>query len=730
MSGAQHNETRDVSGAVAQSETMRDVIFNLAPPEPPPAARQFPRTDRRYTNRLAELREVDRVVEDVVRRGRGARYLLIGPEGIGKSALMAEIGARSRADFDESLHLDLAEVRDREGSADYAQALRRLLFALHDRTAEGLTDVARLRRRFQDITGGRSLLLFLDDVADREELALFTPGEGRCLLVAACRPGFVGAALEQRDGAEVIELGALRTHDGLRLLREYSAVDTLMREPDEAGSAEELVALCGGLPLALRVAATHLDRRPELTIGDLVDAVRARVFAEPGTPSAQAVIELGLARLSARETELIARAAEHPGRFFPPELGTALMGPDGPDLIDGLVETGVLRPTGASGYSIAELARQTVRSGPVRDPGRVAADRAAILRFFGVGHRLADLYGNGERFRLADVMEADESTVAPADYPQPFATPAEAGDWQDRHLGHTPGLMRSAVDIGRPAAALLLADHTWPAHYNRRRLAAGTAVYGYAVRLARTLGHQHALARCLTYLARLHLELEDRDRAAELLREADAAADASGEPLNHAVVLEARGLLYGRGASPDRTAAREALAASRAIHRERGRARGDVLQTYQLAEEHRRAGEPDRALEELRDAEARAERRLTELDRADDPRRSEHLVHDWKLIQGRVQLALARVLDAQGRAEEAERRAEAARRVFDDAGQPVREARALRLLAEIAERRGDTEYCRALRIRTQRLFAHYHLDDDAAEVHRRIPPRPASGPTG
>ncbi|WP_026125696.1 NB-ARC domain-containing protein, partial [Nocardiopsis gilva] len=256
MSGAQHNETRDVSGAVAQSETMRDFIVNMPPPEPPPVPRQFPPTDRRYTNRLTELRGVDRVVEDVVRRGRGACYLLMGPEGIGKTALMAEIGARSRAEFDESLHLDLAEVRDREGNADYAEALRRLLASLHDLTAKGMTDVDALGRRFRDITGGRRLLLFLDDVADREDVAIFTPGEGPHLMVAACRPGFVGAAAEQRDGAEVIELGRLRDRDGLRLLREYSAVDALMRDPNEGDSAEQLVDLCGGLPLALRMAAT------------------------------------------------------------------------------------------------------------------------------------------------------------------------------------------------------------------------------------------------------------------------------------------------------------------------------------------------------------------------------------------------------------------------------------------------------------------------------------------
>ncbi|WP_415840239.1 NB-ARC domain-containing protein [Nocardiopsis gilva] len=675
---------------------------------------------------------MDRVVEDVVRRGRGACYLLMGPEGIGKTALMAEIGARSRAEFDESLHLDLAEVRDREGNADYAEALRRLLASLHDLTAKGMTDVDALGRRFRDITGGRRLLLFLDDVADREDVAIFTPGEGPHLMVAACRPGFVGAAAEQRDGAEVIELGRLRDRDGLRLLREYSAVDALMRDPNEGDSAEQLVDLCGGLPLALRMAATHLDRRPELTIGSLVDAVRARVFAEPGIPSAQAVIDLGLSGLSAREAELIAKAAEHPGRFFPAELGTALMGPDGPDLVAGLLEAGVLRPTGASGYSIAELARPQVRNGPTRDPDSVAVDRAVILRFFTVGHGLADLYGNGERFRLADAMDVGEFAVAPADYPQPFTTPVEAADWQDRNLGHTPGLMRLAVDIDRPDAALLLADHTWPACYNRHRLAIGTAIFGYAVRLARALGHLHGLVRCLTYLARLHLELEDWDRTAELLKEAEAAADASGEPLNRAVVLEARGLLYGheRSPAPDGEAARQALAASRAIHRERGRPRGDVLQTYQLAEGHRKDGELDRALDELRDAESRTDRRLAELDRAEDPRRSEYLVHDWKLIQGRVWLALARTLDAQGREAEAEQRAEAARRVFSDAGQPIREARALRLLAEIAERRGDSECCRALRIRTQRLYSHYHVDDEAAEIHRRIPPPSPPGASG
>jgi tetratricopeptide (TPR) repeat protein len=529
-------------------------------------------------------------------------------------------------------------------------------------------------------------------------------------------------------GAESLRLRELRPYDGTRLLREFDAVDRRIEDRREHESAERLVDLCGGLPSALRMAAGLLESQEDLSISRLVDAVVARQRTVPGLSGVEAVVDIALSGLGDEERRLLDLLDAHPGRFFPPELGHLALGERAPEVMDRLCEASVLRPVANSGRGIVELVRTRIHEGASVGSDQRTIDAAAILRFFTVSHYRADRASLGERHRLADSLDTAELTVAPADYRAPFENRREAADWQDSHLVHTPELMRLAADLDRPMAALLLADSCWPACYGRRRLAIGTSLYAYALRIARFVGHRAAETRCAVYLARLYTELGDWEQAGTLVEEAARSAEAGGE-LDQAVVLEARGVLAGRSPSAGADDAHALLLRSRDIHRRLRRPRGDAMQTYQLGDHARRTGDLATAEAELRDAEGIADRRLGELRTAGGGQSAWWMADDWELLRARVRLALARVLLETDRAGEAQTKADEAWQVFTQVAEPVKEVQAARFLADVAARQGDAERTRDLLRHVERLAGHYHLDQVVSETRRALSRSQDQGPS-
>ncbi|PWV55255.1 NB-ARC domain protein [Nocardiopsis sp. L17-MgMaSL7] len=710
----------DLSGhadAVVQARSIGSVHFGE--PRPPAPPHQAPSADRRFTNRVDDLVRLDALAAEVRRERRGALALLLGESGIGKSVTLAEASARLSDRFEDGvLYRDLDTWRDREGNLDLTGVLRGLLQDLHVRDVDAESDVNVLIGRLRGVTAGKHLLLLLDGAASDTEIDHFSLGSGPHLVVAACEEGFAGAAARIARGAEALTLRSLAEADSLRLFRSFHAVDRRMSHRDEYEAATRLVRLCGGLPSAIRMAAGHVDAQG-LSIAALVDAVVARQrSAVPPLAGVDAVIDVALSGLGADELRLLEFLSAHPGRSFPDELGHAAVGERAPAVMGRLADASLLHPETGAGRGIVELVRERVREGTGE---RWRFDAAAVLRFFTVTHHLADRASLGERHRLVNSLDTAELTVAPADHRLPFSRRSEAADWQDRHLAHVPDLMRLAHELDNPVAVLVLADAVWPACHGRRRLEIGTRVYGHALDVARQSGHRGAVARCAVYLARIHCELGQGERAAALVAEAARAAEGAEPDL--AVVLETQGLLTGRfpelegRAGPgSEQSPEELLTRSRDIHRRAGRPRGDALQTYQLGEQARRRGDASLAESELREAERIADHRLAELSRDRGERETDWAIHDWELLRARVRLALARALTDLNRLDEAEARADAARIVFEELAEPVKQVQAARILAGVAERRGERAQARTRLAWALRITEYYHLDGVAGLI--------------
>jgi DNA-binding SARP family transcriptional activator/tetratricopeptide (TPR) repeat protein len=182
--------------------------------------------------------------------------VISGPGGVGKTALAVRVAHESIERFpDGQLFMELHGSSDSpvEPTEVLAQFLRALgASQVPDAKAERLAT-------YRTLLADRRVLIVLDDAADGAQVADLIPGNPHCAVLVTSRrrlPELVGAR-------HVTPLAPLPPADATELFLHVTRDAGLSLERDPA--VEWLVALCGGLPLALRIAAVlrvHDHPRP------------------------------------------------------------------------------------------------------------------------------------------------------------------------------------------------------------------------------------------------------------------------------------------------------------------------------------------------------------------------------------------------------------------------------------------------------------------------------------
>lgn len=318
-----------------------------------------------FTGRDAEIAAVSRLLAEDANEGQATLCAISGAPGVGKSALAVRLAHLVGGAFPGGcVHVDLREHAD-----DPARALVRLLRLL------GVTDVPDAWEdradRYRDLQSGARILVVLDN-AD---------GEGALRPLLPHAPG--NAALVTARGP-LAGLGGLHRFD-LRPLREPAAVELLgriigrTRAHEEADAVAEIAELCGGLPLALRIAGTRLALRPHTRVGRFATRLREA----PRRLDELRAADLDLRQLLAAAPSALAAPAQRafavlgsrPARFCATEAAVALQTSleHAEDIIDelagaGLVEFAGHDPGGHDAYQIPELLRLYALELPDPDP--------------------------------------------------------------------------------------------------------------------------------------------------------------------------------------------------------------------------------------------------------------------------------------------------------------------------------------------------------------------------
>jgi hypothetical protein len=108
---------------------------------------------------------------------------------------------------------------------------------------------------YRSLMADRHALVLRDNAADEAQVrALLSAGAANAVLVTS-RTRLTGLA-----GTEVIDLDVLPPEQAVELLGKIVGTDRIAREP---AAAQVIAALCGYLPLALRIAGARLAAKPQ-----------------------------------------------------------------------------------------------------------------------------------------------------------------------------------------------------------------------------------------------------------------------------------------------------------------------------------------------------------------------------------------------------------------------------------------------------------------------------------
>ncbi|MFH8516965.1 BTAD domain-containing putative transcriptional regulator [Streptomyces gelaticus] len=308
----------------------------------------LPAAEREFIGRSAELSLLTTRLAAETNRPR--RLLVTAMAGVGKTALAVRAAEESSGHFpDGRLFVELCHP---DGTPkDVGEVLVRLLRALGepglDQSPPRALDRDELVRLYRARISGKRLLVVLDDAVGDLQVAPLLPASPQAAVLITSR-----ARLARVAGADTVALAPLDDDESLAMLVAAAGEERLRGDPD---AADDLVAYCGGLPLALAVVGARLAARPswpasrladrladpaerlaELSFGDL-DVRRAllpsvRRMAAEGRPALGALAGAGTEPFSARDASVrLAMSEDEAERVLESLVDSALLDLSGLD---------------------------------------------------------------------------------------------------------------------------------------------------------------------------------------------------------------------------------------------------------------------------------------------------------------------------------------------------------------------------------------------------------------
>ena len=517
-----------------------------ASPAPEPASApvrpaQLPATVPDFTGRSAFVRELGDILASAEGRVM-AVSALAGIGGVGKTTLAVHVAHQARAAFpDGQLYVDLqgAGARAAEPETVLGSFLRALGTA-DSAIPDSLEERAALYRSVLD---GRRVLVLLDNARDAAQVRPLLPGTDGCAALVTSRVRMLDLA-----GAHLIDLDVMSPDEALALFTKIVGEE---RVASERKAALDVVAACGFLPLAIRIAASRLAARRTWTVSvlaaKLADERRRLDELQAGDLAVKATFELGYGQLEPAQ----ARAFRLLGLADGPDISLAaaaavldLPAEDTEDLLESLVDTSLLESAAPGRYRFHDLVRLYARACAERDelpPSERGSALSRLLDFYLAS--AAGVYAIGRPGdRLVDHLE-------PTSYPGlRFDDRHAAQDWLYAEAICLLACVRQAA--GRAETLPRAIDTLWVAHdlsesgaNSKEYEATAEALVGAA--RSHGLGRAKARveARALMTLVNVHHVSGRFERAEEEAERAILLAQESDDLLPVCWARNARGII-------------------------------------------------------------------------------------------------------------------------------------------------------------------------------------------
>ncbi|MFD8304391.1 BTAD domain-containing putative transcriptional regulator [Streptomyces sp. NPDC059690] len=485
---------------------------------------QLPATVPDFTGRAAFVRELGEVLS--LAEGRVmAVSALAGIGGVGKTTLAVHVAHQARSAFpDGQLYVDLMGAGAR--AAEPETVLGSFLRALGTPDTAIPDSLEERAALYRSVLDGRRVLVLLDNARDAAQVRPLLPGTEGCAALVTSRVRMVDLA-----GAHLVDLDVMSPDEALQL---FTRIVGEERVASEREAALDVVAACGFLPLAIRIAASRLAARRTWTVSvlaaKLADERRRLDELQAGDLAVKATFELGYGQLEpaqARAFRLLG-LADGPDISLPAAAAVLdLPEDDTEDLLESLVDTSLLESAAPGRYRYHDLVRLYARACADRDewpPSEPEAALSRLLDFYlatAAGAYALERPGD----RLVDHLE-------PTDHPGlTFTDRHAAQDWLYAEANCLLACVHQSLGGSRLRRAV---DLLWAAK-DLAESGANARAYGTNAAAARDAaaeaGDAHAEGRARTTLTEAHLAAgrfdqaaEEAERAAALVHEIDDTA--------------------------------------------------------------------------------------------------------------------------------------------------------------------------------------------------------------
>ncbi|HEX7306206.1 AfsR/SARP family transcriptional regulator [Lentzea sp.] len=516
-------------------------VLRGAAPEPAPAprsrSRHLPAGTSDFVGRSADI---DQVLADV-RRHPDAPLVITaidGMGGVGKTALAVRLSELLADDYPDGVHfIDLhgysvgKQPRTPEAALD---VLLRQAGTPVELIPRGLAELAELWR---STAAGRRILVVLDNAAEAAQVRPLLPGTTEGLVLVTSR-----RRLTTLDGGRPVSLDVLSSADAVALFQRIAG-----RAADDPAAVDDVVELCGRLPLAIRIAGSRLRHRPAWTVADLAERLREtrrrmHTLAVDDL-SVYTTLRLSYESLPELQRRTFRLLGVHPGQDFDRYAVAALTGlpvDETEQQLESLCDCNLLMQPAAGRYQLHDLvrdcAKQLVEAEETESSRRDAADRLFDYYLY-LAHQ------------HCDPMARQLSRFEPDIPSGPVRVPPAGGEVEA--IGLLEAEYHNLMAVACQAQASGRPEHSWQLPCVLRpfleRMNLRTAwlhLFEGAHAAARKLDDPRGQSTALANIAVIRRELGQLTEAIELLRQALLISQTAGDKAAEAYQTSDLGITY------------------------------------------------------------------------------------------------------------------------------------------------------------------------------------------
>lgn len=515
------------------------------PPLLPVRPAQLPPDLATFVGRSDELELLDQLFRE--RHDGGVTSPLIvaldGMGGVGKSTLATHFAHMIVPELpDGQLYLNLLgheSVDDRVSAGD---GLRSLLSSLGASGADIPETMEARTATYRSLTAGKRILVVLDNVGNVEQVRPLLPNSAESLVLVTSRKPLVGLAAF--DGAHLLHIDLPDMSSARALLRrrlERSPNRSATEMVSGANVLEEIITLCGRLPLALAILGGRLSARPRLSLATVAAELRdgARTLAAftggSGVSDPRAAFAWSYRQLSPEAARLFRLFSVTASPGVSAEACTSLAAQP-PHVMRALLQElteAALLDEDAKGWFSSHVLVKAYAQELFLAEEPPAEREAAISRL--LQHYLHSSY------RAAIALSPRRTPVEPPTplegvRPEAPGSYDEAMHWFENHVEVLNEALRYAAEVGIGILAWQLALTMQASLQWSGRFHDWQNVMQVALRAARESGDRIGEAHALRSLAGARHSFGDNEQAIVLLSEAQTIFQANGMLLEQALV--------------------------------------------------------------------------------------------------------------------------------------------------------------------------------------------------